>query len=71
MHGHLNVKWIIFLHSIELLAILMEKLYVFCEIRTEALLIILIQFSFQRWHALRLKCEGLTKSNITRQAMYV
>jgi len=48
MHGHLNVKWIIFLHSIELLAILMEKLYVFCEIRTEALLIILIQFSFQR-----------------------
>jgi len=47
MHGHLNVKMIIFLHSIELVAILMEKLYVFCEIRIEVVLIILIQFRFQ------------------------
>jgi len=42
----------------------MEKLYVFCEIRTEIVRIILIKLIFQRWHAVHQECEGLTKSNI-------
>jgi hypothetical protein len=52
---------IIFLHSIELLVILMEKLYVFCEVRTEIVHVILLKFNFQKWHVLHKEYEGLKK----------